>query len=162
MVDNSTWHTDIEYEEIPMHVSMFLVQHVPTNRDPTTGCWVQRDPNWASAVHPYEEGATDPDLMQRRKRLACNGQTAFADAAAALAALPVEEQKALEKVMVRRRLNADDEGWLAPLVRTCPTTGIKALHSPFFNSRYRTTKRPNEHTSKQTSVFAITTTRGHF
>lgn len=118
-----------------MHVSMFLVQHIPTKRDPVTHTWVQRDPSWATSAHPYAEGATDPDLMARRKDLQLNGETAFADAAAALAALPVEEQNALEKVMVRRRLNVGDEGFLAPLIRTCPISGIKALHSPFFNSR---------------------------
>ena len=36
---------------------------------------------------------------------------------------------------MRRRLNEPDEGWLAPLVRTNPRSGIKSLHSPIWASR---------------------------
>lgn len=50
-------------------------------------------------------------------------------------ALPQEERERLDRVMVRRRLNAGDVGWLAPLVRTCPVTGLRGLHSPFWASR---------------------------
>ena len=50
-------------------------------------------------------------------------------------ALPQEEREQLDRIMVRRRLNAGDVGWLAPLVRTCPVTGLRGLHSPFWASR---------------------------
>ena len=66
-----------------------------------------------------------------------NGETAFADTAAAFAALPRTEQTALEQVQLRRRLNEGDEGWIAPLVRTNPRSGIKSLHSPIWASRPR-------------------------
>lgn len=50
-------------------------------------------------------------------------------------ALPQEEREQLDRIMVRRRLNAGDVSWLAPLVRTCPVTGLRGLHSPFWASR---------------------------
>ena len=75
--------------------------------------------------------------MRLRKCLPLNGETAFADTAAAFAALPPTEQAALEQVQLRRRLNEGDEGWLAPLVRTNPRSGIKSLHSPIWASRPR-------------------------
>ena len=76
-------------------------------------------------------------FLQTRLRniLPLNGETAFADTAAAFAALPPAEQAKLEQVWVRRRLNDGDEGWLAPLVRTNPRSGIKSLHSPIWASR---------------------------
>ena len=77
------------------------------------------------------------ELMRLRKRLPLNGETAFADTAAAFAALPPTEQAALEQVQLRRRLNEGDEGWLAPLVRTNPRSGIESLHSPIWASRPR-------------------------
>eukprot|EP00037_Helgoeca_nana_P037259 m.15277 g.15277 ORF g.15277 m.15277 type:complete len:420 (+) comp8614_c0_seq2:79-1338(+) len=134
MIDGTTWHTDIEYEPEPLHTSMFLVQRVPLARQPHGGTWVTRDPAWDDNPWLYEPGAA-PELTQARLNLPLNGETPFADTVAALQALPAEEQAALEKTTVRRRLNAEDEGWLAPLVRTCPLTGIKGLHSPFYNSR---------------------------
>jgi alpha-ketoglutarate-dependent taurine dioxygenase len=73
--------------------------------------------------------------MRLRKQLPLNGETAYADTAAAFAALPTKEQESLERVQVRRRLNEEDEGWLAPLVRTDPRSGIKSLHSPVWASR---------------------------
>ena len=87
-------------------------------------------------AHPYYEGS-DRELMRLRKCLPLNGETAFADTAAAFAALPPTEQAALEQVQLRRRLNEGDEGWLAPLVRTNPRSGIKSLHSPIWASRPR-------------------------
>jgi alpha-ketoglutarate-dependent taurine dioxygenase len=73
--------------------------------------------------------------MSNRKRLPLNGETAYADTAAAFAALSKEEQTRLEAVQVRRRLNTADEGFLAPLVRADPRSGAKSLHSPVWASR---------------------------
>ena len=126
-----SWHTDIEYEPLPIYVSMFLVHAVPTRRDAPGGNWVA-----ANGKHPYFDGA-DAELMRRRLQLPCNGETAYADTAAAFAALPTAEQERLRKVRVRRRLNAEDPGWLAPLVRANPRSGIESLHSPVWASRPR-------------------------
>jgi alpha-ketoglutarate-dependent taurine dioxygenase len=35
-----SWHTDIEYEPLPIYVSMFLCHHAPTSRGPK-GTWVE-------------------------------------------------------------------------------------------------------------------------
>ena len=64
-----------------------------------------------------------------------NGETAYADTASAFVALSQEEQTKLEAVRVRRRLNEKDNGFLAPLVRTDPRSGLKSLHSPVWASR---------------------------
>ena len=129
-----SWHTDIEYERLPIYVSMFLAHKAPVSRDAPGGNWVQDadggDPR------PYLEGSDD-ELMRLRKRLPLNGETAFADTAAAFAVLPSEEQVALECVQLRRRLNEGDQGWLTSLVRTNPRSGIKSLHSPIWASRPR-------------------------
>jgi len=130
--DGGTWHTDIEYEPLPLYVSMFLVHHVPVARDAPNGQWVE--PPADSGPAPYFPGSDD-ELMALRKRLPLNGETAFADTAAAFAALPPEEQAKLEAVRVRRRLNENDEGWLTELVRTDPRSGVKSLHSPVWASR---------------------------
>ncbi len=127
-----SWHTDIEYEPLPIYVSMFLVHHAPVARDAPNGQWVE--PSAESGPAPYFPGS-DGELMELRKRLPLNGETAFADTAAAFAALPPEEQAKLETVRVCRRLNKGDEGWLAPLVRTDARSGIKSLHSPVWASR---------------------------
>ena len=135
VTSGGTWHTDIEYEPVPIYVSMFLVHQSPVARDAPGGYWVQ-DPDRVDShkVHPYVEGSEE-ELMRLRKRLPLNGETAFADTAAAFAALPPTQQAALERVQLRRRLNKQDEGWLAPLVRTNPRSGIKSLHSPIWASR---------------------------
>lgn len=130
--DGGSWHTDIEYEPLPLHVSMFLVHHVPVARDAPNGHWVA--PPAPSGPEPYFPGSDD-ELMTLRKSLPLDGETAFADTAAAFAALPPDEQAKLEALQVRRRLNEGDEGFLAPLVRTDPRSGIKALHSPVWASR---------------------------
>ena len=130
--NGGTWHTDIEYEPLPLYVSMFLVHHVPIVRDASNGHWV--DPPVDAGPEPYLSGA-DSELMSLRKDLPMNGETAYADTAAAFYALSQEEQTKLEAVQVRRRLNMDDEGFLAPLVRTDPRSGIKSLHSPIWASR---------------------------
>jgi alpha-ketoglutarate-dependent taurine dioxygenase len=128
------WHTDIEYEPLPIYVSMMLVQAVPTARRAPGGTWVAAPTVADDDPRPYFEGSA-AELMRLRCHLPLNGETAFADTAAAFAALPVAEQAELEKLQVRRRLNAADTGWLAPLVRTDPRSGIKALHSPIWASR---------------------------
>ena len=129
-----SWHTDIEYEPLPIYVSMFLAHKSPVAREAPSGHWVQAPED--DQAHPYYEGS-DSELMRLRKRLPLNGETAFADTAAAFAALPPTEQAVLEQVQLRRRLNEGDEGWLAPLVRTNPRSGIKSLHSPIWASRPR-------------------------
>ena len=78
---------------------------------------------------------SDAELMRLRTALALNGVTAFADTTAAFAALPQDEQQALEKVVVCRRLNEGDGVWLDPLMQVDQRTGLKSLHSPFSNSR---------------------------
>ncbi len=128
-----SWHTDIEYESLPIYVSMFLAHHSPTARDRHSNTWIQAP---GPTTHPYYEDS-DEALMQLRLQLPLNGETAFADTAAAFAALPSEEQEVLQKVQLRRRLNEGDEGWLAPLVCTNPRSGVKSLHSPVWASRPR-------------------------
>lgn len=130
--DGGTWHTDIEYEPLAIYVSMFLVHHVPVARDAPGGHWVA--PPAAAGPAPYFPGSDD-ELMARRKDLPLDGETAFADTAAAFAALPAAERARLGALQVRRRLNEGDEGFLAPLVRTDPRSGLKALHSPVWASR---------------------------
>ena len=127
-----SWHTDIEYEPLPIYVSMFLAHSMPVKRDAPGGNWVEAPSN--SDPKPYLEGSSE-ELIRLRKQLPLNGETAFADTVSAFAALSAEEQADLEGVQVRRRLNAGDEGWLAPLVRINPRSGIKSLHSPIWASR---------------------------
>ena len=129
-----SWHTDIEYEPLPIYVSMFLAHHVPVRRDAPGGTWVARPDLAGAPASPYYEGSA-PELIRLRKTLPLNGETAFADTAAAFAALPPERRARLERMQVRRRLNDGDAGWLAPLVRTNPRSGIKSLHSPVWASR---------------------------
>jgi len=137
VTSGGSWHTDIEYEPLPIYVSMFLAHRMPVSRDAPGRNWVE-DPDGAdpTQARPYYEGS-DEELMRLRKSLPLNGETAFADTAAAFAALPLAEQDELERIQLRRRLNEGDEGWLAPLVRTNPRSGIKSLHSPIWASRPR-------------------------
>jgi len=129
-----SWHTDIEYEPLPIYVSMFLAHRMPTARSAPGGTWIEEPGD--NTPRPYFED-TDDELLRLRTRLPLNGDTAFADTAAAFAALPIEKQTELERVQLRRRLNATDGGWLAPLVRTNPRSGIKSFHSPVWASRPR-------------------------
>ena len=122
------WHTDIEFEAEPLSTSMFLVHHVP---DPGDGTWVHNPPREPGFYHPD----SPPMLSERREELPLNGETAYADTAAAYESLPVEERAELDRVLVRRRLRKEDEGVLMPLVWTSPVTGRKALHSPIWASR---------------------------
>ena len=132
--EGGSWHTDIEYEPLPIYVSMFLAHKSPNLRDAPGGSWVHAPDS--SSAQPYFE-SSDDTLMRLRKCLPLNGETAFADTAAAFSALPQTEQAALERLRVRRRLNPKDEGWFAPLVRTNPRSAIKSLHSPIWASRPR-------------------------
>ena len=133
-----SWHTDIEYEPLPIYVSMFLVHRMPA------ACTSPSDWIDAEAVGhgPYFEGA-DKTLTQRREALPRNAETCYADTAAAFAALPKPQQERLLGVRVRRRLNEGDPGWLAPLVRTNPRSGLQSLHSPVWASRPPPCGRPS-------------------
>ena len=127
------WHTDIEYEPLPIYVSMFLVQCAPTSRD-ADGHWVSAPESSPNMPQPYLAGSSE-ELMARRKRLPRDGETAFVDTVAAFAALPAAEQARCRRMRVRRRLNEGDRGWLAPVVRTNPRSGLESLHSPIWASR---------------------------
>ena len=127
-----SWHTDIEYEPLPIYVSMFLAHSMPVLRDAEGAHWVKVPDSDGRKTHL--EGSNE-NLARLRKQLPLNGETAFADTVSAFADLPPEEQTRLENMSVRRRLNAGDEGWLAPLVRANPRSGLKSLHSPIWASR---------------------------
>ena len=133
--EGGSWHTDIEYEPLPIYVSMFLAHKVPSNRN-DEGSWVNKLEREDTGLGPYFEGS-DSDLMKLRLRLPLNGETAFADTAAAFATFSEKKQQMLAGLQVRRRLNAGDEGWLAPLVRVNPISGLSSLHSPIWASRPR-------------------------
>ena len=125
------WHTDIEFEPIPLSTSMFYVQAVPTTRNSPGNTWVSDTPHEVGFYHPDSPS----ELTKRRNGLPLNGETAYTDTAAAYADLSAREQQKLDRVLVRRRLRANDVGWLIPLVYTNPRTGIKSLHSPVWASR---------------------------
>ncbi len=125
------WHTDIEFEPVPLSTSMFYVHRVPTTRNAPGGTWVTNPPREPGFYHPDSPA----DLADRREALPLNGETAYADTAAAYAALPADEQQQLDATLVRRRLRRGDPGWLVPLVHTNPRTGTKSLHSPVWASR---------------------------
>ena len=130
----TTWHTDIEHHPIPLHVSMFYVHKVPTSRDAPGGTWVSGalldDPSTA----PYFDD-TDTTLMRLRRALPLNGETAYADTAAAFAALPDAEQSRLSRIRLRRHSYSRIDGDSAPLVRTNPRSGVRSLHSPLWCPR---------------------------
>ena len=139
LVPSTTWHTDIEHHAIPLHVSMFLVHKAPVSRTAPGDTWV---PEWVP--DPQSDGPqtdrypedSDPELLRLRRALPLNGETAYADTAAAFAALPRAEQTRLSRIQVRRHsYNRNDEAALAPLVRTNPRSGIKSLHSPLWCPR---------------------------
>jgi len=124
------WHTDIEFEPVPLSTSMFLVDNVPTRRD-DAGTWVANPGNEPGFYHPGS-GAL---LTERRQALPLNGETAYADTAAAYDGLAADEQRRLDDVMIRRRLRKHDDGFLMPLVHVNPRNGRKSLHSPIWASR---------------------------
>ena len=137
LIPATTWHTDIEHHAIPLHVSMFLVHKAPVARDAPGGTWV---PEWVPGpddppTDRYFEDS-DPDLLHLRRSLPLNGETSFADTAAAFAALPDAEQARLSRIRVRRHsYNRNDEAALVPLVRSNPRSGIRSLHSPLWCPR---------------------------
>lgn len=131
LVGGLHWHTDIEFEPVPLSTSMFYVQATPTTRNSPEGTWVSNPPREPGFYHPESPS----ELAKRREVLPLNGETAYANTAAAYADLPHDKQQALDKVMVRRRLRKTDPGWLIPLVYTNPRSGTKSLHSPIWASR---------------------------
>ena len=145
------WHTDIEFEPIPLSTSMFFVQCAPTSRDAKNGTWVDNMPPVDGFYHPD----SDAILNQRRLALPLNGETAYADTIRALSDLPAEKQRQLEQILVRRRLRVTDPGWLIPLVYTNPRTGTKSLHSPIWASRGKNVApvQIDGLTDKETRVF---------
>eukprot|EP00935_MAST-01C_sp_MAST-1C-sp1_P001817 g1817.t1 len=131
------WHVDGEYEgEIPNNCSMFLVHQTPDVAASQT--WVAPETVDRAAGHDaqYPPGA-DPELQRLRTELPLNSETAFANTAAAFEALPEEEQRFLETLVVRRRKYSTDvdDGWLSPLVLNDPRTGRKSLYSPLYGNR---------------------------
>ena len=76
--NGGSWHTDIEYEPLPLYVSMFLVHHMPVARDAPGGHWVEKPV--LSGPEPYFAGSDD-ELMALRRNLPLDGETAFADTA---------------------------------------------------------------------------------
>ena len=131
LVGGLHWHTDIEFEPIPLSTSMFYVQSAPKTRSGPLNTWVPNIKREAGFYHPD----SSPELMQRREKLPLNGETAYADTAAAFSDLPASEQSKLENVVLRRRVRMTDPGWLVPLVYTNPRTQKKSLHSPIWASR---------------------------
>ena len=125
------WHTDIEFEPVPLSTSMFFVQLAPTTRNSPNNTWVSDKRPDEGFYHPD----SNPVLNQRRFDLPLNGETAYADTARAFADLPEVRQRELEQTLVRRRLRIADPGWLIPLVYVNPRTGRKSLHSPIWASR---------------------------
>ena len=128
-----SWHTDIEYEPLPIYVSMFLAHKIPTART-NEGFWINNASLGSVGSDPYFEDS-DPELMKLRLQLPLNGETAFADTAAAFSDFTDKKKEMLAGLKVRRRLNVNDEGWLAPLVRVNPISGLSSLHSPIWASR---------------------------
>ena len=99
----------MEYDPLPLRVSMFLVHKVPTARTAPGGTWVADpgfDPTNREARRPEEpaihSGAGhEPEVVRLRHSLKpLNAETGFIDTAAAFAALPPQEQRALEKLQV--------------------------------------------------------------
>ena len=125
------WHTDIEFEPIPLSTSFFYVQCAPTARETSQNTWVTNPPREPGFYHPE----SPKHLSELREALPLNGETAYADTAAAYADLSEKDRERLDKVILRRRLRRSDEGWRVPLVYTNPRTGKKSLHSPVWASR---------------------------
>lgn len=127
------WQTDIEFEPVPLSTSLFYVQRTPTTRNSSRGTWVDNPPREPGFYNPNSSAT----LSELREALPLNAETAYADTAAAFAALPEQERRMLEKVMVRRRLRVTDGGGMVPFVYTNPRSGVRSLHSPVWASRGR-------------------------
>ncbi|MCY3622957.1 MAG: TauD/TfdA family dioxygenase [Gammaproteobacteria bacterium] len=130
----TTWHTDIEHHPIPLHVSMFLVHKVPVSRNAPGGTWVADPQSEMPPNDPYFEDA-EPGLMRLRRALPLNGETSFADTAAAFAALSSAERIRLANIHLRRHSYTRNEADPVPLVHTNPRSGIQSLHSPLWCPR---------------------------
>lgn len=130
----TTWHTDIEHHPIPLQVSMFLVHKVPVSRDAPGGNWVPDPRLTDSPNEPYFKD-TDPALMRLRRALPLNGETAYADTAAAFARLTSAERARLARIKVRRHPYTKGHAALVPLVYTNPRSGVESLHSPLWCPR---------------------------
>ena len=141
------WHTDQDHERISCAATMFLVQKSPTARDPESGTWI-KETSWdkeKNAEFYTLPGAPD-ELRRLRNNMSLNGETPFADTAAAFAALPKEEQERLEKInLIKYKQQGDDvlgKGYYCPLVRTNPRSGVKAFYSPVYGNRTKATGVP--------------------
>ena len=130
----TTWHTDIEHHPIPLQVSMFLVHKVPVSRDAPGGTWIPDPQSENPPNAPYFEDA-DPGLMRIRRRLPLNGETSFADTAAAFAALSNAERTRLANIRLQRHSYTRNHAAPVPLVRTDPRSGVQSLHSPLWCPR---------------------------
>ena len=73
--------------------------------------------------------------MRLRRTLPLNGETSFADTAAAFAALPSAERTRLADIQVRRHSYTKNHAAPVPLVRSNPHSGIQSLHSPLWCPR---------------------------
>lgn len=131
IVGGQHWHTDIEFEPIPLSTSMFLVDRAPTKRESGNGTWVTNPPREPGFYFP----GAPPQLAEAREALPLNGETAYADTAAAYDSFNADEREMLDGILIRRRVRPEDDGWLIPLVHTNPRTGRKSLHSPVWASR---------------------------
>jgi alpha-ketoglutarate-dependent taurine dioxygenase len=151
------FHTDVEYEPVPIAVSMFLVHAAPTARRAPGGTWVADtgEGETAKAGQRFFRQGRQPitaALQQARHALKpLNGETAFIDLAAAFAALPATERNMLAGLQVRRpgsrgiaQASAHEWGGAAygsveekarsfpsTLVRTNARTGQQSLYSPW-------------------------------
>ncbi|MGB1335989.1 MAG: TauD/TfdA dioxygenase family protein, partial [Luminiphilus sp.] len=77
LVGGLHWHTDIEFEPVPLSTSMFYVQAAPKTRNSSSGTWVPNIKRPEGFYHPDSA----PELMDRRENLPLNGETAYADTA---------------------------------------------------------------------------------
>ena len=93
------WHTDIEFEPVPLSPSMFYVHRVPTTRNAPGGTWVTNPPRETGFYHPESSA----EMAERREMLPLNGETAYADTAAAYAALSCDEQQQLDAIRIAHR-----------------------------------------------------------
>ena len=89
------FHTDIEYEPVPIAVSMFLVHAAPQARTAPGGTWVADtgEGDTAARAQRFFRNDRSPTAEGQRLRHSMkplNGETAFIDLTAAFAALPPE------------------------------------------------------------------------
>ena len=68
------WHTDIEFEPVPLSTSLFYVQCAPVTRK-ANGSWVTNPPRPQGFYHPDSAA----ELSELREALPLNGETAYAN-----------------------------------------------------------------------------------